>query len=350
MTFETPDHTVTIKEVAARADVSPGTVSNVLNRPERVAAPTRDRVHAAIRETGYVRNAAASRLRSLDNRAIGILVNDVSNFVHSAIVKGAQHAVEAGGFMAMLCDGDRDVPRTMQQIDFLEAQRVAGVLATGSTIPGVGERLEVLRRRGVALVLVDAQSADPEECSVALDDARGGVIVGEHLLSLGRRRITVVTTELTFKPFDDRVAGIQQAVAASSHASDVEVDVVSIPAKDFENGRPAADAVVANRSDALFCVNDHIAFGAMRELLARGVRIPDDVALIGYDNSEFCTVSAVRLSSVHQPAQLVGETAARLLIQECSGEEHAHEHVLFQPELIARESTLGSTATTVTTS
>lgn len=327
---------MTIKDVARRARVSPGTVSNVLNRPDRVATATRVRVLAAIEATGYVRNAAASRLRSLDNRAIGILVIDVGNFFHAEFAKGAQHVAEELGFLSVLCDGDREVARTIRLVDFLESQRVAGVLATGSSLEGVRERLDALRARGVAMVLVDTHASDPNQCSVAVDDVRGGELVGAHLLSLGRRRVTFVQTDLGFRPFDDRRMGLIRAVGAVATAP------VRLPSANYEDGRAAVDALRSLGSDAVFCANDHIAFGVLRELLARGFRVPEDVAVVGYDDTEFSSLAAVPLTSVRQPARLVGATATRLLLEECAGGPHDHQHIMFQPELVVRASTAGS--------
>lgn len=342
MSIDTPPAHVTIKDVAARAGVSPGTVSNVMNRPELVREATRRRVLEAIEETGYIRNASASRLRALDNRAIGILVMDVANYIHASLAKGAQEVAEERGFMAMLCDADRSVIRARHQIDFLDSQRVAGILATGSTLVGVGERLAELRHRGVAMVLVDAPAIDPDQCSVAVDDVLGGEIVGDHLLDLGHRHISFVKTDVPFGPFDDRLTGLRRAIARHPRGSEVELDVVSVPAELPERGEMAAARVLEVGADAAFCIYDHVAVATMQGLLNRGTRIPDDVAVIGYDDTKLAAMMSVPLSSVRQPARLVGQTAAMLLLEECSRSDHEHQHVMFRPELVARASTMGS--------
>lgn len=332
---------ITIKDVATLAGVSPGTVSNVLNRPGRVADETRTRVLRAIEETGYVPNAAASRLRSLENRAIGIIVVDVGNFIHAHLAKGALHVAEEHGYVAMLCDGDRSVERVHRMVDFLESQRVAGVLATGSSLEGVAERLAELRRRGVATVLVDAPAKDPTQCSVAVNDVHGGELVGRHLLDIGRRRITYVDTDLIFRPFEERYEGLCAAIAERPDLG-ADVQLVRLPMTQYDQGDAAVDAIVSHGSDAAFCINDYVAFAVMRSLQTRGIRVPEDVAVVGYDDTEYAAMTSVPLTSVRQPARLVGETAARLLIEECAGGDHVHQHVMFQPELVARVSTLGA--------
>lgn len=334
MTIDGTSRRGNIRDVAAHAGVSTATVSNALNHPGRVAPATLDRVKTAIEATGYIPNAAASRLRALENKAIGILVTDVGNFFHAELAKGAQHVAEESGFTSLLCDGDREVARTIKQIDFLESQQVAGVLATGSSIPAVGERLQELRRRGVAVVAMDAPTDDPEQCSVAVDDLRGGEIVGRHLLSIGRKRISYVQTDFVFGPFDDRCVGLQRV------AGDAVVSIVRAPIASYEDGVEAAEAVIAAESDAVFCMNDHMAFGVLRELLRRGVRVPEDIAVVGYDDTQFASMAAVPLTSVRQPATVVGATAAKLLLEECGNSPHEHARVMYQPELIVRDSTV----------
>jgi LacI family transcriptional regulator len=331
--------TPTIKDVAKRAGVSTATVSNVFNRPGRVAASTRSKVLAAVDETGFIRNASASRLRALDNRAIGVLVIDIGNEFQAAVAKGAQTAAEVEGYTTMLCDGDRDIERTVRHVDFLESQRVAGVLATMSSVPEVGARLDALRRRGVELVLVDAASDDPSQCSVAVDDVEGGRLVGAHLRALGRRRIAFVQPDVAFRPFADRLAGLRSAFDDLRAARIVEV---LIPFDQIDDGRHAVDRALADGCDAIVCGNDQVAFAALRELTLRGVGVPDDIALVGYDDTPLSAMTAVPLTTVRQPAKQVGETAARLLLEKCTGGPHEHRHVMFRPELVVRGSTVSA--------
>ncbi|MEZ5256199.1 MAG: LacI family DNA-binding transcriptional regulator [Ilumatobacteraceae bacterium] len=331
-------HRTSRSGTSRRAGVSTATVSNALNRPERVAAPTRAKVMRAIGETGFVPNAAASRLRALDNRSIGVLVIDVGNAFHASFAKGAQRAAEELGFMSLLCDGDREVDRSIRQIDFLEAQRVAGVLATGSSIRGIGDRLDLLTRRGVKLVLVDTPARRSDRCSVAVDDVQGGALVGRHLIDLGRRRIAFVTTDLILRPFEDRLQGMQRAIAEHPSGSAVEIVQVVVPKEDYDRGVAAADQILLRRCDAVFCINDHLALPVMHTLLSRGVRIPEDLSIVGYDDTEIAAMTAVPLTSVAQPAAAVGATAAQLLIEECMGADHVHQHVMFQPTLTVRSS------------
>jgi LacI family transcriptional regulator len=330
-----------IKDVAERAGVSVGTVSNVLNRPEVVAAATRQRVLRIIDEVGFVRNGSASRLRASRNNAIGLVVIDVGNPFFTEVVRGAETMAESLGYVVMLCNCDSSTAREERHVRFLEEQRVAGILIT-PTRPALAQpRLDAVQARGLNVVLVDEPTAQLDRCSVSVDDVLGGEIAGRHLLELGRRRIVYVQTVEPFRQFEDRLAGLRRAVATHADGAEVVIDVVRLPNLEGEVAVEGTAEVLRSQPDAVFCANDVAALGVLGGLITRGVDVPGDVALIGYDDIRFASMAAVPLSSVRQPAFELGRTAARLLLEECSGDAHTHQHVTFRPTLVARQSTLG---------
>ncbi len=336
--------TVSIKDVSAKAGVSPGTVSNVLNSPERVAVATRIRVQAVIDDLGYVRNGFARRLRSSHNNALGMVVIDVGNQFFTSMVRGAERTAEQRGYMVTLCDADSSPARELRHLQVLEEQRVAGVLITPISTVSVGSALEMLHRRGIKVVLVDEPTTDPTRCSVSVDDVNGGELVGRHLLALGRRRIAFVTTIRAFRQFEERLAGLQQAVATHAANGDGEAEITVWRVPNLDSG--AASAVIGELTsagvDAVFCSNDVAAVDVLRGLLAQGIRVPEDIAVVGYDDVALASLVAVPLTSVRQPAQLLGSTAAKLMIEELEHGDHQHQHIVFQPELIVRQSTIGA--------
>ncbi len=337
-----PTGVVSIKDVAAAAGVSPATVSNVLNRPERVAPATRRKVLETIDAVGYVRNASASRLRILDNYALGLLIADIENPFLRNLAQGAQETAEEYGYSVLLCDAARSTERLIRQIDFLAEQQVTGVLASGSTLPGVGDALDKLRSRGTKVVLVDEAEGTFDHCSVGVDDERGGWLVGSHLLELGRRRIAYVTIDVPFRPFDDRLAGLRRAAAQHPDSASVEIERLEVSLESLDDGGEAAAAILAGGFDAVFSANDPIAIGLYRKFVHAGVSIPEDIALIGYDDVPMASMLPVPLSSVRQPTRMLGTTATKLLIEECADDDHEHQHVAFRPSLTARTSTLGT--------
>ncbi|MCJ1697474.1 LacI family transcriptional regulator [Rathayibacter caricis] len=326
---------VSVRDVAARAGVSVGTVSNVLNRPERVGAESVRRVQEAIAELGFVRNDAARQLRAGRSRSIGLVVLDAGNPFFSDLARGAEARAAESGLAVLLGNTDDDARREAAYLDLFEEQRVGGVL-----ISPLGEdstRLDRLRSHGIPCVLVDRHSLDPALSSVAVDDVAGGRLAVEHLLSLGRRRLAVVGGPESIRQVADRLAGARAAVREVDGASleEIATDSLSVLAG-REAGRALAARDASVRPDAVFCANDLLAVGVLQALMLLGdVRVPEDVALIGYDDIAFATATVVPLSSIRQPSALIGATAVDLLL------DAEPRQVLFQPELVVRASTAG---------
>ena len=329
---------VGIKEVARFAGVSPGTVSNVLNRPERVAPDTRVRVEQAIQELGFVRNGSASTLRAGQGRTVGLMVLDLGNPFFTDMARGVEDVVSERGYAVILCSSSASPAREERNLRMLAEQRVRGVLVT--PVDDDAGRLDRLRDRGIATVMLDHTATRANQCSVAVDDVAGGELAVAHLLARGGRDIAYVTGPLSIRQCADRRSGAHRAMrAAGAGTQPRDVIVATMTPR---AGVEAAERLLAEDSlpDAIFCANDLLAMGVLRVLLQNGVDVPGDVALIGYDDIEFTGAAAVPLSSVRQPTYQLGRIATELLLNECDNPiGHAHQQVMFQPELIVREST-----------
>lgn len=328
---------VSVKDVAARAGVSLGTVSNVLNRPERVSPATRQRVQSAIDALGFVRNETARQLRAGRSRLIGVVVLDVGNPFYTDLARGAEEAAEAAGCAVMLCSSDERAGKEQRYLSLLEEQRVHGVLL--SPVDASDQSIEAIRRRGTPVVLVERTSRTRGQCSVSVNDRMGGRLAVEHLLAQGHRRIAFVGGPSSLTQVRERLAGAEQAVAECAGAS-LTVTATELPtaACGREAGAHLATLAKQARPTAAFCANDLLALGVLEELTARGLRVPDHMALVGYDDIEFASVAAVPLTSVRQPRAQLGRTATKLLLEEAAGGPHKHRHVVFQPELVVRAS------------
>jgi LacI family transcriptional regulator len=331
--------TAGIKDVAAEAGVSVGTVSNVLNRPDIVAPATRERVLAAISRLGFVRNESARQLRAGRSRTIGLVVLDVSNPFFTDVAHGAESVADANDVMVVLCNSGEDVARERRHLDMLQQQRVLGVLITPVAEGSTGH-LDDLARSGVPVVLVD-RGSDGTRCSVAVDDVHGGRVAAEHLLSQGHRRLAFVGGPFTKGQVADRLRGARAAVRTAGELADlrpVETSGLTVAAG-HEAGELIASLPITRRPTAVFCANDLLALGVLHRLTRRGVRVPQDVAIVGYDDIGFAGSASVPLSSVRQPREALGGTAMRLLLEEVRvGDQHRHEQIVFEPELVVRES------------
>lgn len=329
--------TVGIKDVARHAGVSVTTVSNVLNSTNRISPATRRRVQASIQELGYVRNAAAHQLRAGSSTTIGLIVPDGSNPFYSAIARGAEDAALARGGTVLVGNSHESLERESRYIDIFEQQRVQGVLL--APVADAAVRIEHLRTRGIRAVIV-GHVGQPILCSsVSIDNVSGGYLAMKHLIDGGARRLAFLGPTAVLGSAD-RLAGARVAIAESDSVSleVLEPGGLSVSAG-RESGARIIDRGVASLPDGIFCANDLLATGVLHAFLeTRQVRVPDDVALIGYDDNDFAASAIVPLSSIRQPAELIGRTAVELLAQELDAPEMQHRHVLFPPELVVRAS------------
>jgi LacI family transcriptional regulator len=327
-----------IRDVAERAGVSVGTVSNALNHPEKVSPEAQGRIRAAIAELGYVRNDAARVLRAGRSSTIGLVVLDVRNPFFTDIARGAEEEAAQHGMSVILGNSDEHPGREAGYLGLFEEQRVRGVLI--SPYGDVDARLGRLRERGIGAVLVDRASGDRRFSSVSVDDVAGGRLAVQHLLDTGRRRIAFVGGPDGIRQVADRLSGAREAIAGAPGAT---LDVVPTGALTVLEGRRAGLELLAGaRPDAIFAANDLVATGLLQALvMERSARVPDDIALIGYDDIDFASAAMVPLSSVRQPAALIGQTAVRILLEQEDDVAAPPRQVVFQPELVVRASTGG---------
>lgn len=331
---------VSIRDVALRAGVSVGTVSNVLNRPEEVSAESVDRVSRAIAELGYVRNDAARKLRAGVSTTVGFVVLDGQNPFYNDVVRGAEDEATKHGIAILYGNTDEDLARERLYLDLFEEQQVRGLLI--APYGDVNARLQRLRARGIAAVLVDRFSGDGRFSSVSVDSVVGGRMAVEHLIEGGRRRIAFVGGPFDIRQVNDRLAGAR--VAAENASVRVEVEVVATSAMTVDEG-VAAGARILSRPrgewpDALFAANDLLALGLLQSLVVGGrMLVPHDIAIIGFDDIPFAAAAAVPLSSIRQPSRMIGRTALRIVLEEAADPESIARQTVFQPELVVRAST-----------
>jgi LacI family transcriptional regulator len=328
---------VGVKDVAAAAGVSVGTVSNVLNQPGRVSERTVERVQQAIRELGFVRNDAARQLRAGRSRSIGLVVPDIGNPFFADVVRGAEDRAAEAGMTVLLGNSDERDERQESHLELFQEQRVNGVLLTPAS-----DDISMLTRfatAGMPVILVDREVEESVFASVSVDDVEGGRLAVRHLLDSGRRRIAFVSGPRSVQQVADRLRGAEAAVA---EFPDAQLEIIEQSALTVLQGREAGEALVARsageRPDAIFAANDLLAVGLLQAFsFGSSIRVPEEIAMVGYDDIDFASATVVPLSSVRQPARMLGWTGVDLLLKELDGEEH-DRRVRFQPELVVRES------------
>jgi LacI family transcriptional regulator len=332
--------TPSVKDVAAAAGVSLGTVSNVMNRPEMVAAGTKERVERAMSELGFVRNESARQLRAGTSRTLAYVMLDGTNPFFHDVAAGIELAAEDADLSLFICNSDSRAEREEVHLDRLMQQRVQGILIT--PVDPDSPTLEELSRRGIPVVIVDRIRESGGFCSVAVDDVFGGRIAVEHLLDKGHRRVAFVGGPESIGQVRERLQGAREVWAEAGMPAD---DFVHLPtaALTVSEGRSAGERLAGlparRRPTAAFCANDLLALGLLQQTIGSGQRVPDDLAIVGFDDIDFAAAAAVPLTSVRQPRQELGRTAARLVLDEATNPQHVHEQATFIPELVARAST-----------
>lgn len=326
---------VSVRDVAERAGVSVGTVSNVLNAPDKVAEATIRRVQTAIEVLGFVRNDAARQLRAGSSRTLGMVVLDVRNPFFADVARGAEERAAEVGLTVVLANSDERADREAAHLELFEEQRVRGILV--SPVEEISPQLERLRARGMHAVLVDRLATTPGFSSVSVDDVEGGRRAVAHLLATGRRRILFIGGPLDLAQVRDRLHGARSAVEAVPGAA---LKVLPIGALTMRHGVDVGREILVmeERPDAVFAANDLVALGVLQGVgLHGGLRVPDELAIIGYDDIDFAASAGVPISSVRQPREQMGAMAVDLLLAEIEGVPESARIVL-EPQLVVRES------------
>ncbi|GAB96986.1 LacI family transcriptional regulator [Kineosphaera limosa] len=329
-------------DVAKRAGVSRSHVSNYFNHPELVSAENRERIAEAIEALQYVRHEPARQLRGTSSTSIGLVLLDAWMPYFAEVSTGVEDAADARGWFVHFLNSRRDPEREERHIGFLEAWRVSGLIIVPQQ-PRI-ERLEALIPRGITPLLLDPpreHPTSPQLPSVVVDHVEGGRLAAAHLIERGGTRFAVVGNPRRVGHSADRYAGFAQYLEQAGVGG--PPTLIETQSMDVAAGTAAAAEVIAlppkRRPDAIFASNDSIAFGLVHGLLAAGVRIPDDIRVIGYDDVAMSAQIALPLTTIRQPSHQLGATAADLTIDIIEGTQMRDIHVILHPELVVRSTT-----------
>jgi LacI family transcriptional regulator len=325
-----------IQDVARRAGVAIGTVSNVLNNPDIVTEQTRVKVEAAITELGFVRNSAARALAARRTDTVGLILIDIGNSLFVDIARGAESAAGQAQLKLLLANSDSTRSKQDNYLELFDQARVAGVLLTP-----LEEPLDVAHAvlgHGRPVVLVIATSPDPLTCSVMVNEELGGYLAATHLLDEGARRLVFLAGCPDLRLIRRRLAGVERA-AAEAGAS---LGVVEAPNLAIGAGREVGRQVLLSRSvDGVVCPSDLLAVGVIQAATDLGIRVPDELMVVGYDDNHFASESSIPVSTVSLPGYRMGELAIELLLEEIhQGSGHVHRTVMLDPHLVPRRSSL----------
>lgn len=328
---------VTIRDVAARAGVSVATVSRVVNHsPHRVSPATRRRVASAVRSMGYHANIIAQGLKQRRTRTIALIVPDISNPFFPAIARGIEDRAQERGYAVLLCNTYEDLARERTYLDLLRKRMIDGLIF--ATIGSNTRHLRTLRDERLPVVLV-ARGVDGVPIdAVLVDNFRGEFEATSHLISLGHRRIVHIAGPASLHVAAERRRGYLRALEA---AGVPEQDAV-VAEGDFssDGGREAARALLKQNRPftAVAAANDLMAIGAMEALRHAGKRVPDDVAVVGFDDITFASLVSPALTTVAQPKYRMGQLAMDRLLELMDGSDAGPRQTVLPPKLVVRES------------
>ncbi len=324
---------VTIYDVARLAGVSPATVSRALNGSNRVATTTRRRVEAVVAQLGYEPNRVARSLATSVTHTLALLLPDITNPFFPALVKGVQLLADERHYTLLLCNTAADPEREEEYLRVLRGKRVDGVILVGLKLNGQ----RIRRALGEVPVVVLDRSVDLPGAAVVQVDHRGGATLAvRHLLELGHRDIAHVAGPGDLAVSRERLEGYREALSEAGLPYRPELVVEA----DFteEGGYEAVQGLCATgHVSAIFAANDLSAIGIMAALRERGLTVPDEVSVVGFDDIHLCAYTVPALTTIRQPAYAMGRRAAELLIDAVEGGDP--RGVTFEAELVVRGST-----------
>ncbi|GAA0583320.1 LacI family DNA-binding transcriptional regulator [Caenispirillum bisanense] len=328
----------TIKDVAREAQVSVSTVSHVINGTRFVAPETAERVHAVIDRLGYAPSGVARALKGNRTQSIGMVVTSSTNPFFAALIHSVEAACFARGYSLVLCNTEDDRDKQVAYLATLRMKRIdALVVLTANQQPGLAAELAAAAE--VPTVVLDAEEAGA--ATVISDDSfAGGALAARHLAECGFRRIACITGPQRHPRSAERLAGFM----AGLDAADVPLPPAMMETADLTvAGASAAmarllDRPAAERPEAVFCFNDMMAMGALCAAHERGLVVPDDVSVMGYDDVELAAFMAPPLTTIHQPVPELGARAAAVLIDHLDGGAPLPRVLKLRPRLVERRS------------
>jgi len=330
----------TLKELASRAKVHPSTVSRVVNQDPslRIAPTTRARIEALLRETEYRPNGIARGLKLQRTLVLAVVIPDITNPFFGGLFRGVEDGAAPGGYQVLLCNTDGSPDRQRAHLHSLIARRVDGIILASSFLKDPAVRW--LRHQHVPYVLVNRFSDEGADPFVGSDDVAGARLATQHLIGLGHKRIGHLAGQSTVSTGVLRRRGFQAALAEAG--LDVRPELVAESGFVEEGGARAMERLLSlpEPPTAVFAVTDMVAVGAYGLARGLGLRLPEDVAIVGYNDIPLASRLVPGLTTVHVPIHEFGSAAARLLLGQIAAGQATPKRVVYSPQLVVRGSTV----------
>ncbi|MBD0785345.1 HTH-type transcriptional repressor PurR [Vibrio sp. Y2-5] len=326
----------TIKDVARLAGVSTTTVSHVINKTRFVAEATQEKVLEAVKELNYAPSAVARSLKCNTTRTIGMLVTQSTNLFFSEVIDGVESYCYRQGYTLILCNTGGIYEKQRDYIRMLAEKRVDGILVMCSDL--TQELSEMLESHADIPKVIMDWGPEASKADKIIDNSElGGYLATKYLIDRGHKDIACLSGHLNKLACQERIAGFRRAMEEAN----LVVNDNWILEGNFECDTAvlAADKIIAmdKMPTAVFCFNDTMALGLMSRLQQKGVRVPDDISVIGYDNIELAEYFSPPLTTIHQPKRRVGKNAFEILLERIKDKEHERRIFEMHPEIVERD-------------
>jgi LacI family transcriptional regulator len=327
---------ININDVARRASVSKTTVSHVINNTRFVEEETKQRVLQAITELGYRPSIVARSLTTQRTQTVGVIVSDASNHFFSEVLRGIEDVLRPEEYALLVCNTAEILEREAHYLDILLRQRVDGIIAAATS-----QRWDILTEfewKHIPVVFVDRQFEGMAGPFVGVDNRLGAYLGTQYLIECGHRRLGMLAGFQRLSTMRDRLAGFRQAL--QEHNIPLAEEAVIASPLSIKGGRDAMRQMMSlpERPTAVLMANNLLALGALLAIKELGLSCPRDMALVSFDDHPWATVSCPPLTVIRQPAQQLGEIAARMLLAMINGDPLLESQVILDCELIARQS------------
>jgi LacI family purine nucleotide synthesis repressor len=326
----------TIKDVARLAGVSTTTVSHVINKTRFVAESTQEKVMAAVKTLNYAPSAVARSLKCNSTRTIGMLVTQSTNPFFSEVIDGVESYCYRQGYTLILCNTGGLYEKQRDYIRMLAEKRVDGMLVICSDL--TEELLEMLEAYGdIPKVIMDWGPKSSQADKIIDNSEAGGYLATKYLIDRGHHAIACLSGQLSKAACQERIQGFRRAMA-EANLTPTE-DWILEGNFECDTAVLAADKIIAmdEKPTAVFCFNDTMALGLMSRLQQRGIKIPDEISVIGYDNIETSEYFSPPLTTIHQPKRRVGKNAFEILLERIRNKEHERRVFEMHPEVVERD-------------
>ncbi|KAA9377752.1 LacI family DNA-binding transcriptional regulator [Microbispora amethystogenes] len=331
-------HNTRLADIAAQAGVSEATVSRVLNGKAGVAPATRQAVLTALDLMGYER---PQRLRQRSNGLVGLVIPELGNPIFPAFAQAMEKSLIQHGYTPILCTQEPGGAPEDEFTEMLLDRGVSGIVFVSGLHADTNARMDRYTRltdRGLPIVLVDGYSDAIPAPFISPDDRLAARLAVQHLVDLGHERIGLALGQRRFVPVIRKIEGFAQAMAQLLGVTDVE-DLVQHSLFSVEGGQAAAGALIERGCTGIFCASDLMALGAIRAARERGLSVPGDVSVVGFDDSPLMAFTDPPLTTVRKPIGAMAAAAVQTLLEEIGGTPAKHVELVYQPELVVRGST-----------